>query len=153
MEFHREYYLKMADYCNYQERCTQEVLTKLQELEAKAEWLEPILDKLRNENLLNDNRFAHSYARGKFRFKKWGKLKIKYHLKQKQLPQAYIIASLAALNQEEYLDSLKKMLEKKVNSEKLKNNLSDKAKLYRYAVGKGYENDLIQQVIQSLWKD
>ena len=152
MEVHREYYLKMADYCNYQERCTHDVVAKLQDLDAEPDLITPILNKLKEENLLNDHRFAHSFARGKFRFKKWGKIKIKYHLKQKQLPEAYITSALVALDEEGYQDTLTDLLNKKLTIEKFKNTLTDRAKLYRYATGKGYENDLVQQALHSLWK-
>ena len=152
MEVHREYYLKIADYCNYQERCTHEVVAKLQLLDAEPELITPILTKLKEENLLNDHRFAHSFARGKFRFKKWGKMKIKYHLKQKQLPEADIASALVALDEEGYTNILIDLLNKKITTENFKNTLTDKAKLYRYAIAKGYENDLVQQALHSLWK-
>ena len=152
MEVHREYYLKIADYCNYQERCTHEVVSKLHELEVDPKWTTSILNKLREENLLNDHRFAHSFARGKFRFKKWGKIKIKYQLKLKQLPEAFISSALVALDEEGYRETLTDLLTKKITTEKFKNTLTDKAKLYRYAIAKGYENDLVQQALSTLWK-
>lgn len=152
MEAHLQYYLKMANYCSYQERCTHEVVTKLGDLEAKKEWIEPILERLRKENFLNENRFAHSYARGKFRFKKWGKLKIKHNLKLKKIDSFIIMSALNALEAEGYHETLKEIIIIKIATQKLTNTFADKAKLYRYAVGKGYEPELVQAEINSLWK-
>jgi len=152
MEAHLQYYLKMADYCSYQERCTHEVITKLGELEAKEEWVEPILERLRKEKFLNDDRFAHSYARGKFRFKKWGKLKIKYNLKLKKIDPAYITSALQALEAEGYNHTLNEVIKLKIATQHFTNTYADKAKLYRYGVGKGYEAELVLEAINSLWK-
>ena len=152
MEAHLQYYLKMADYCSYQERCTHEVVTKLADMEAKEEWMKPILDRLKKENFLNDHRFAHSYARGKFRFKKWGKLKIKFNLKLKKIEPSVISSALAALDTEGYNDTLLEILKIKINTQHLTNTFANIAKLYRYAVGKGYETDLVRDAINSLWK-
>lgn len=148
----QQLYLKIANYCDYQERCTHEVLEKLKELEATHYSKELILAQLEKEGLLNDERFAIAFARGKFRFKKWGRIKIRYQLQQKQLPKAYITKALELIDDQDYVNTLSELLEKKILLEKLKNTLIDKAKLYRYAAGKGYEKDLIIETINQTLK-
>lgn len=143
----KQLYLKIANYCDYQERCTHEVCEKLSELGATEDSKDLILAQLEKEGLLNDERFAISYTQGKFRFKKWGKIKIRYQLQQKQIPKNYMLNALELINEQEYLDTLTELLEKKILLEKLTYSLTDRAKLYRYAVGKGYEKDLVMETL------
>lgn len=136
-------YLKIAAYCDYQERCTHEVWEKMKELEVPSEFKTIIFEQLGKEGILNDERFAIAYARGRFRFKKWGRIKIKYNLKQKMLPLKYIAAALDQLDEEEYQSTLDALIEKKISVDKLKNNVLHRSKLYRYMIAKGFEQELL----------
>jgi regulatory protein len=146
-----EAYLKAASFCAYQERCRQEVREKLYTYELPGNETEEILEKLENEKFLDEQRFARAFAGGKFRLKKWGKAKIRQELKMRAIPDVYIRKALEEINGEEYISVLNSLLEKKKSSERLKNTMEDKQKLLRFALSKGYEQDLIRDEIDSLF--
>ena len=89
-----ELYFKAANYCAYQERCEQDVYQKLKQLEAEPNEIGKVVDKLYEENFLNQERYARSFTRGHFEYKKWGKLKINYALKSKKIPTLLIKKAL-----------------------------------------------------------
>ena len=85
-------FVKIASFCAYQERTQQEVRVKLYEYGIKTDEVEVIIVKLIEDNFLNEERFAKVYAGGKFRIKKWGRLKISRALEMKEL-SSYCIKS------------------------------------------------------------
>ena len=137
-------------YCAYQDRCTQEVVKKLRELEATEEEIPNMLVHLEAERFLDDKRFAHSFARGKFRYKKWGRLKIRQHMQQKGLPGYLIQEAISEeIDSGEYYGMAYSLMQKKLADIQNDAPLTQKQKLHRYLSQKGYEWDIIQQV----WKD
>ena len=148
----KQLYLKIAAYCDYQERCTHEVWEKMKEIEAPVESKDAIIAQLITEGLLDDKRFATAFARGKFRFKKWGRIKIRYHLKQKMLPKSYIDNAIEQLDEIEYQETLEALIEKKIVLDKLKNNPLHRSKLYRYLTSKGFESELVLAAMGKLLK-
>lgn len=110
-----------------------------------AEHIDILIADLITNNFMNEERFAEAFVSGKFRIKKWGKLKIKRHLKQKKISDYSINKGLAQIQDEEYLETLKQLAENKLV--KGKNDWEKKSKLKRYLANKGYENDLINEVL------
>jgi regulatory protein len=153
MKTEKEYYFQIASFCDYQERCSSEVYEKMKLVEVPYSFSENIVNRLLNENLLNDERFAESYARGKFRIKHWGKTKIKYRLKQKMIPNTYIIKALSQISSEEYSQSLKDILAKYKKTHLGESEVLLVTKMYKYAISKGYENDLTWEIINDLKKE
>ncbi len=138
---------KATSFCAYQERCLSEIKEKLYEWEASQEESEAIVNQLIKEKYIDEERFAKIYAGSKFRTKKWGRLKIKYMLKQKNISNALINKGLQEISAEEYYETLKTLaLQKK---EALRNKF-DKVKLYNYLISKGFESDLVQEVIREI---
>jgi len=137
--------LKIENYCAYQERAQQEVRDKLYEMGLHEADVENIIADLISENFLNEERFAKAYARGKFRMKDWGKVKIIQHLKAKRITTPLIKIALKEINHDEYIDKLNYLIEKKAGGNVNKLSYTDKAKLVRYVQSKGYESDLIFQ--------
>lgn len=135
-------------YCAFQERCHQEVRYKLIEHGIYGDLLEEIISDLISSNFLNEERFARTYARGKFKIKQWGRIKIKKELKSRQISTYSINAAMSEINEEEYLVTLKQILSKKEKVSKFKNQFDRLKKLSDYAMGKGYEYDLISKIIQ-----
>ena len=76
---------KIQAYCAYQERCHLEVEKKLKSWGLIPDAVDMIVVQLMQQNFLNEERFARSFARGKFRIKKWGRIKIKLELKKKSI--------------------------------------------------------------------
>ncbi|HEY8781313.1 MAG TPA: RecX family transcriptional regulator [Mucilaginibacter sp.] len=141
---------KAGHYCSYQERSQQEVRDKLYEWGLHAKAVENIISGLIIDNFLNEERFAKAYAQGKFRQKGWGKLKIKQGLKFKQVPDVLIKKALQNIADDDYIKMLEKVLTKKEKVLSEKDAYKRKYKLQQYAIGRGYENDLILDVLREL---
>jgi regulatory protein len=106
---------KLEAWCAYQERCHSEVKTKIIALGITGDQVDFLLSDLIQNSFLNEERFALAYASGKFRIKKWGKIKIRQHLKQKLIPQQLIQQALASIDGDEYFKTLKSLTIKKKN--------------------------------------
>src|SRR5690554_4347267 len=109
----RQARLKAESYCAYQERSQQEIRDKLYSWGVYPDDVENIIVDLISENFLNEERFAHAYASGKFNIKKWGKGKITSGLKFKQVPPRLIKDALNTIDPDEYFDTLLEVLRKK----------------------------------------
>lgn len=142
---------KIKHYCAYQERCHSEVRSKLLELKVYGLELENYISILIEENYLNEERYACSYARGKFRFKQWGKTKIKYQLKAKQISPYLINKAMQEIDDEEYWQVLTTLAEKKSQSlQTEKNRFIKSQKIRNYLLQKGFESGLIYEVMKDL---
>jgi regulatory protein len=131
---------KLKHYCGYQERCHQEVKEKLYSLGLFKPAVEEIMADLISENYLNEERFAIQFATGRFRMKGWGKIRIRYELKQKRLSDYCIRKALGSIDQEEYLRGFTRIARKKWEALKTEKNLyTKKGKWQQYLVQKGYE--------------
>lgn len=138
---------KIQDWCAYQERCQQEVRDKLYEYRLRTTDVENIIAQLISENFLNEERFAKAYAGGKFRIKKWGRIKIKMGLKARRLSDYCIRKGLEEISDSEYRKTLKKLLEEKDRTLNEKNKIRRKYKLLRFAAGRGFEQELIMEML------
>lgn len=143
----KEGFEKMAKYCAYQERCMFEVRQKLFGSGLSSEEIENIICDLLDQNFINEERYAKAFARGKFYQKKWGKLKIKQHLKQKQISEYCIKLGLNEINQSDYLMTLEYLKTKKYKEVVAENNFIKKQKTANYLIGKGYESELVWETI------
>ena len=139
----------MQKYCAYQERCQSEVRTRLIEHSVYGDALEEILAELITENFLNEERFAKAYAGGKFRIKKWGKMKIVKELKFKKISSYSINKALKEIDYDAYLETLHQLLEKKSRTLRSKDKWDKRKKLTSFATQKGYEYDVIKEVLNT----
>ena len=139
---------KLKHYCTYQERCHSEVKEKLYNLGVWKKDHDEIISTLIEENYLNEERFAIAFAGGKWRVKQWGRVKIKYELKQKQVSEYCIKKALQQISEEEYLAVLKKMADEKYTSLKAEQYLVRKKKTMDFLIRKGFEMDLVRKVIE-----
>ena len=141
---------KAKHYCAYQERCHREVKDKLYGFGLNTKEVDQILSTLIEENYLNEERFAIAFAGGKFRMKQWGRVKIKYELKQKQVSEYCIKKGLKEIDEDDYAAALKKLAREKWDSFKSEKNVFIKLrKTQDYLIQKGYEHDMIRQTLQS----
>ena len=138
---------KIQDWCAYQERCQQEVRDKLYEYGLKTDDVENIISQLISDNFVNEERFARAYAGGKFRIKKWGRIKIKAGLRAKKISEYCMRKAFEEINDKDYTLTLKKLIESKAKLVKEKNVIRKKFKLLSYASSKGYEKELIMEVL------
>lgn len=134
---------KAESFCVYQERSQKEVRYKLVEWGMRGDELEEILSELIVNNFLNEERFAKSYASGKFNIKKWGRVKIKQGLKLKGVPDRILQKALYSLDDDDYMQTLENLAIKKAATITESNPLKRKMKLTTYLQGRGFEIDLI----------
>lgn len=138
---------RIQDWCAYQERCQQEVRDKLYAYGMHSADVEHIIAQLISDNFLNEERFACAYAGGKFRIKKWGRIKIKAGLRAKRVSDYCIRKALEEIDEREYRKTLAKLLAEKDRGLSEKNGLRRKYKLLQYASAKGYEQELIMDIL------
>ncbi len=134
-------------YCAFQERCHKEVRYKLIEHAIYGDLLEEIISDLISNNFLDEERFARTFARGKFRMKQWGRNKIKQELKLRDVSVYSIKAAMTEIDGDEYLSVLSNLIAKKERTTTFKNQFDKKKKLTDYALSKGYEYELIAEII------
>lgn len=139
--------VKIEQYCAYQERSQQEVRDKLYDMGLHKEDVENIITELIGENFLNEERFAIAFARGKFRIKQWGKVKIKQHLKQKRVSEYCIKKALALIDADEYEKTIKHLIEKKDRESKEKDAYIKRQKTIRYVISRGFEPDIVLSLV------
>ncbi len=140
---------KLEYYCAYQDRCHQEVEKKLSEFRLIPEARELILIHLIQNDFLNEQRFAQSFARGKFRIKKWGRKRITQELKYRNISTYNIKSAMKEIDADEYYETLHTLATAKFESLKETNVYIKKQKLYQYLYRRGFESDLIQEVIKN----
>jgi regulatory protein len=139
---------KAKYYCAYQDRCHSEVKEKLYSLGLYKKDVEELLSNLIEENYLNEERFAIQFAGGKFRIKQWGKVKIKYELRKKQVSDYCIKKALASINENEYQKTIQKLFSAKLKTLKSEKNIFiKKKKLQDHLLQKGFESTLINKII------
>lgn len=145
---------KARHYCGYQERSHTEVKEKLYSFGLYKQQVEELLSQLIEENYLNEERFAIQFAGGRFRMKQWGRIKIKYELKQKRVSEYCIKKALKAIDEEDYLKTLRTLAAKKWASVKGEgvNHYVKLSKTTDYLLQKGYEPELIKQAIADIQK-
>jgi regulatory protein len=142
---------KLQRYCAYQERCHREVRSKLLELGVRGMALEEVIVSLIDEGYLNEQRFAEAYARGKFRIKGWGRVKIAISLRQKGVSDYCVNKGLEQIDEDDYLVTLQSMAQKKFASLGGNCDLPTRLKLEKYIVGKGFERNLVIICLQNLF--
>ena len=139
---------KLKHYCAYQERCHSEVKEKLYNLGVWKKDHDEIIATLIEENYLNEERFAIAYAGGKWRIKQWGRVKIKYELKQKQVSDYCIKKALKQIDEEEYVKTLTKLAKEKYAALKNEQYLVRKKKTMDYLIGRGFEGEMVRGVME-----
>jgi regulatory protein len=146
----KEALIKAAAYCAYQDRTQQEVRDKLYSYGLEPDDVEELIIRLSQEKMIDEERYAQAYVRGKYGLKKWGRRKIVQGLKAKGISDYCIKQGLKEIDFEVYEQNLQQLLEKKNSTEKEKNPFARRQKLTFYLMSKGYESDLVQEAIKQL---
>jgi regulatory protein len=146
-------YLKAQQTCAYQERCQQEMRDKLYEWGLHSADVENIIANLITDNFLNEERFAKAFAGGKFRIKKWGKVKIRLELKKRKISDYCIKKGLAEIDDQEYSETLQKLIEKKLKEHPKGKEYIRHYKVAQYCMSRGFENDLIRDILKQVSTD
>ncbi|MBE9467548.1 MAG: RecX family transcriptional regulator [Bacteroidetes bacterium] len=133
--------------CSKQEKCKFDIKKKLIDWEQKSDSINRIINSLEKDKFIDEKRYSSFYVRDKFRFNKWGKIKIRFTLRQKSIPEKYIYAALNEIDNKEYIKTLEKEIQKKQKLIKYENDYELKNKLLRFAESRGFEKDLIFKTI------
>ncbi|MES2387583.1 MAG: RecX family transcriptional regulator [Bacteroidota bacterium] len=144
----KDAWLKICAYCAYQERSRTEIMEKMRHYGLGQEAGQELMNRLEQENFYSEQRFANAYAGGKFRMLHWGKLKIKQGLRANGVGLAEIkVAFEQEIPEEDYVDGLQRLIERKENTLTEASPMLRKQKLISYALGKGYELDLVLDIL------
>jgi regulatory protein len=143
---------KIAAFCAYQERNQKEVEAKLRDYGLDEDEAGEIIIRLSREKMLDEERYAKSFVRGHYRYKKWGRRRITQELKQKGISDYCIKAGLKEIDGDEYYQNLVDVLEKKDRMEKEKNPRVRRQKIQVFLMNKGYEQDLIKMALDEFGK-
>ena len=149
---------KIRYFCSYRERSEKEVELKLKSLQVPAGKVRGILSQLSKEGFISDERFARAFVRGKWRVNKWGRIRITFELRARRIPEKLIISALKEIDEDSYLLVLGDLISKKAKDIRpLKKGelnsgkpLNFRDKLFTFALGKGYETDLILKTLDEL---
>jgi len=139
--------------CSRQEKCLWDIRKKLNDWNLDEMHIPKVLKKLEEEKFIDEQRFAGFAVKDKFRLNQWGKIKIAYFLRQKQLPEKIIKEALEAIQENEYVEMLRDLLQRKRRSLKESDQYKLKAKLLRFAASRGFEQSLVFDQIDQLLKE
>lgn len=143
---------KIKIWCAYQERSQNETRYKLFSYGIFSEDVELIISNLIEENFINEQRFAFAFTSGKFRIKKWGKNKIKIELTKHKISDFCIQNALNSIDKNDYEETLKQVIEKKIRLSKLKDNKFLFNSCYSYVISRGFESDMCIDFINRIIK-
>ena len=141
---------KAAAFCSTCEHCSFEVEEKLTKWGASQAVQKEIINYLTKENYLNHSRFCAFFVKDKFKFNKWGKIKIAYALKSKQVEPEMIAEALNSIDDDEYLELLVSLLKTKLRGLKFNSEYEKRGKLIRFALSRGFENRVIDTALKAL---
>lgn len=141
---------KAESYCAYQERSQQEVRDKIYSWGLHSVDVENIVSILISSGFLKEERFAVAFAGGKFRIKKWGRNKIKAALKDKKVSDPLIRKALSEIEDSDYLKTLKQLIKSHTEKSTEENPLKKKYKIASYLISRGFESELVWEVIKDI---
>lgn len=137
---------KLLKFCAYQERSTFEVKLKAEKLGANNVDVESLLSFLKDENFINEERFAHHFVQGKVSIKKWGKYKLIEGLRQKGVGSSVIDNVINELDKDTIKQNIRYWLNRKLPIDKT--NRDEKSKLYRFLMTKGFEHSEVMEIMK-----
>jgi len=141
---------RIARLCSRREMCRKEVREKLQNWGVDAEHIAKIENWLVESRYVDEERYARAYVRNHLYLRKWGKIKIRTHLKEKQITGTMIDNALSEIPEEEYQEILRTELLKKKKSLKPANRFDLLARLQRFALSRGFETDVVSRVLDDV---
>ena len=141
---------KLEGYCAYQDRCHKEVISRLREMDMIPEAIDVIVGHLIKENYLNEERFARSFARGKFNIKKWGRNRIENELKYRDISKFNIRLAMKEIDPAEYLKSFNSLAKKRLAEIKEKDLQKRRKKLADYLLYRGWESGMVYEKVYEL---
>jgi regulatory protein len=133
--------------CSRQELCCDDIRSKLSSWGIEKNDAAKIIDILQKENFINESRYATAFVRDRFKYYKWGKVKIAAHLKNKKLSSEIIGQALNLIDDDQYINLLRGLIESHKKTVRAKNQYDLKAKLLRYGLSKGFESNFLYDIL------
>lgn len=150
----KELLLRAQRICSAREYCISDVRSLLERWGADDEQTKTwVIDRLKEDKFIDEQRYCRAFVLDHFRHSQWGKVKITMSLKSKNIPASVIASGLEAIDNQEYLALLKKIISDHRRTVRAKNRFDLKGKLLRYALGKGFESSLVYEIINSGYDD
>jgi len=141
----QEIFSKLARLCSRSEECSPDLRKKIKELGGDQLMEENIIQRLKDEKYLDDERYVRAYVRDKFRLNQWGRIKMRYYLKMKGLSDMIIETGFEEIDDEQYVKLLLKTMKDKAKTIKKSNKFEKMGQLIRFAQGRGFEPELIHR--------
>lgn len=144
-------YAKMAHLCSKKEYCRHEIQAKLRRMPLSEDEIDKIVEQLEKERFIDEPRYAKSFIHDKLHFSRWGKIKIAMALRQKGISSELIDKAFSEFSPDKLTDALQPLLTKKMKTVKATSEYEKRAKLIRFALGKGFEMDDIIRCVDRLF--
>jgi regulatory protein len=141
---------KAMGQCSRREFCVDDIRSKLSLWGLEKNDAEKVIRTLISEKFIDETRYASAFVRDKFKYNKWGRVKIAAHLKRKKIPEDTINEAIRAVDNDQYIYFLKRLLEGHRRTIKAKNKYDLKSKLLRYGLSKGFESNLLYDILNEL---
>jgi regulatory protein len=146
----KQAFSKMAQLCSRAEQCTADIRKKIGTFELSEEAIDEIITNLKSEKYLDDERYAKAYTKDKFKFNKWGRVKIRHALRMKGLSESSIQLGLDEIDEEKYKKVLIKTMKEKAKTVRKKNKFEKMGQIIRFAQTRGFEPELIHRYLNSV---
>ena len=144
---------KLAAKCSVSEQCLSDIEAKLSRYDLTEEERTHILRHLMEEKYVDDRRYAEAYVKDKYRFNKWGRIKIAQGLRMKGIDTETIKSAMGAIDEEEYMDILRDLIKAKRRSTRGSSEYEINGKLLRFATGRGFEFAAIRECLNVTERD
>jgi regulatory protein len=141
---------RIHHYCAYQERCCRDVENKLIQWRVSPSLIRKIMITLKSEGFLDEERYARIFVRSKFHINKWGRMKIRYELRNHSIPERLMNKAMEEIGQDDYMRTIRELVLKKMSEIKNGKHLNIREKISTFVAGKGFEFDLISKVLTEL---
>ncbi len=143
----KQAFSKMARLCSRSEQCSSDIRKKIMAFELPEDTVDEIIKNLTEEKYLDDERYAKAYAKDKFRFNKWGRVKIRHYLRMKNLSETVIQTALNEIDEEKYKKVLIQTLKEKAKKVKKKPRYEKMGQVIRFAQTRGFEPEIIHRYL------
>lgn len=139
-----------ATLCSVSEQCSYDIKRKIEKFELTSEEVTLLVKKLKKDGFLDEERYVGAFVNDRFKYNKWGKIKITYLLKQKGIESSIIYDCLESIEDEVYFSTLYDLIKHKQKGTKGKDKSDIRNKLYRFAAGRGFESKIIISCLKKL---
>ena len=143
----QEAFNKAAACCSRTEYCAYDIRQKLSRWGLPPDTQENVLQRLISEKFIDEARYCRCFVRDKFRYNRWGRIKIIQALRQKDIPEASYLEALDEIEEKEYLQTLQQLLQQKALSVKASSDYERNGKLMRFAISRGFESHFVTRCL------